>query len=206
MEAVRRGAENLARHVEILRAFQVPVVVALNLFPGDAPAEIDVACAAALAAGAREAVPARPFAEGGAGTLELARAVLAAAREGRGHALLYPDDAPLARKLELLATGVYGAAAVELSHLAAGQLEDAERAGFGRLPVCMAKTHLSLSHDPLLGPSPRGFRFPVRELRICAGAGFVTAVAGEMQLMPGLPAHPRAEAIDLSPAGEPSGV
>jgi formate--tetrahydrofolate ligase len=199
--AVRRGAENLARHLEILDAFAVPVVVAVNVHAADTAAEIDAVCEAARAAGAKAAVPARPFAEGGQGALDLARAVTAAARDRKAPVLLYPDEWPLGRKIEALATRVYGARDVEYTHAAAAQLEDAERLGFGRLPVCVAKTHLSLSHDPLLGASPRGFRFPVRELRICAGAGFVTAVAGDMQLMPGLPARTRAESIDVDADG-----
>ncbi len=205
--ALRRGAENLARHLEIVKAFGVPPIVAVNVFATDTPAEIEATCAAATAAGAAAAVPTRHYAEGGAGALELARAVRAAAQGGaRGVRLLYPDEMPLRRKIELLATRVYGADSVEYTHAAAAQLDDAERFGFGRLPVCMAKTHLSLSHDPLLGSSPRGFRFPVREIRVCAGAGFVTVVAGEMQLMPGLPARPRSESIDVDAEGRIVGL
>lgn len=205
VEAVRRGAENLARHLEILRLLGLPVVAAVNVFASDTSAEIDAVCSAAGAAGAEAAVAVRAHAEGGAGALDLARAVVAACRERRP-ALLYPDELPLGRKIEALATRVYGAGDVEYSHAAAAQLEDAERLGFGRLPVCVAKTHLSLSHDPRLGPSPRGFRFPVREVRICAGAGFVTAVAGDVQLMPGLPARPRAESIDVDAEGRIVGL
>jgi formate--tetrahydrofolate ligase len=206
--AVRRGAENLVRHVEILRAFAVPIVVAVNVYATDTAAEIDAVCDAARAAGAEAAEPARHHAAGGAGALELARAVIAAARDRdrRAPVLLYPDDLPLGRKIETLATRVYGAHDVEYTRVAAAQLDDAERLGFGRLPVCMAKTPLSLSHDPLLGPSPRGFHFPIRELRICAGAGFVTAVAAEMQLMPGLPARTRAESIGVDSDGRIVGL
>ena len=206
--AVRRGAENLARHLEILRAFAVPVVVAVNVYATDTAAEIDAVCDAARAAGAEAAVPARHHADGGAGTLDLARAVIAAARDRDRAApvLLYPDELPLVRKIETLATRVYGARDVEYAHAAAAQIDEAERLGFGRLPVCVAKTPLSFSHDPLLGPSPRGFRFPIRELRICAGAGFVTAVAAEMQLMPGLPARTRAESMDVDPDGRIVGL
>jgi len=204
--AVVRGAENLARHLGIVRAFGVPVVVAVNVFPSDAPAELAAVLEAARAGGAA-AVTATHYAHGSAGALELGRAVLEAAREGPpAPRYLYPEEMPLAAKIEILATRVYGAGAVEHSHAASAQLADLERLGFGRLPICMAKTHLSLSHDPRLGPHPRGFRFPVREARLSAGAGFVTALAGEMQLMPGLPARPAAEVIDLDAEGRVVGL
>ncbi len=205
--AVRRGAENLSRQLAVVGHFGVPVVVAVNAFPSDTPAEIAAAREEALAAGARAAVVATHYAEGGAGAVELARAVADAAREGaKGFRLLYPDEMPLERKIETLATRIYGAASVEYTYAAAAQLAELEKLGFGRLPVCTAKTHLSLSHDPALGPSPRGYRFPVRELRLSAGAGFVTVVAGEMQLMPGLPATPAAEAIDVDAEGRVVGL
>ena len=207
VEAVERGAENLAWHLGVLRQFGVPAVVAVNVFPTDTPAEIAALREKALAAGARAALPTTHYGEGGAGALDLARAVRAAAREAPAALrLLYPDDLPLAAKIEALATRVYGAGSVEYTRRAAAQLEDLERIGFGRLPVCVAKTHLSLSHDPALGPTPRGFRFPVRELGLCAGAGFVTVVAGEMQLIPGLPARPAAESIDVDADGRITGL
>ncbi len=207
VEAVRRGAENLAHHLRILREFRVPVVVAVNAFATDKPAEIDAVCEAAMAAGARAAVPATHHAEGGGGALELAREVGAAVRAGGSRfRFLYPNDLKLAGKIEALATRIYGADSVEYARAAAQQLTELEQLGFSALPVCMAKTHLSLSHDPLLGATPRGFRFPVRELRLAAGAGFVTAIAGDMQLMPGLPAHPAAESIDVAPDGRIVGL
>jgi formate--tetrahydrofolate ligase len=205
--AVRRGAENLARHLRILRQFGLPVVVAANAFSTDTRAEIDALCEAAIASGARAAVPAMHHEQGGRGALELARAVRAAAREdGPGLKLLYDDALPLAEKLEALATRVYGAEGVEHSRAAAEQRDELERLGFGQLPICTAKTHLSLSHDPRLGPHPSGFRLPVRELRLHAGAGFITAVAGDVLLMPGLPAVPAAESIDVMPDGRIVGL
>jgi formate--tetrahydrofolate ligase len=205
--AVRRGAENLARHLRILRHFGLPVVVAANAFPDDTRAEIDALCEAALASGARAAVPSTHYQQGGRGALDLARAVCAAAREeGPVLKLLYGDGLPLAEKIEALATRVYGAEGVDLSRTAAEQREELERLGFGRLPICTAKTHLSLSHDPRLGPHPSGFTFPVRELRLHAGAGFITAVAGDVLLMPGLPAAPAAESIDVTPDGRIVGL
>jgi formate--tetrahydrofolate ligase len=185
----------------------VPVVAAVNVFPADGAGEIEAVREAALAAGAGAAVAARHFAEGGAGALDLARAVEESAREGApGFRLLYPDEAGLAEKIEIVATRVYGAARLELSRTAAAEIEELERLGYGRLPVCVAKTHLSLSHDPLLGPSPRGFVFPVREVQVAAGAGFVTALAGDIQLLPGLPARPAAGEIDVDAEGRPTGL
>jgi formate--tetrahydrofolate ligase len=200
--ALRRGGENLARQLEIVRGFGLPVVVAVNAFPGDTAAELALVRELAREAGARETVTATHYADGGAGARELAGAVTSALRERAPELrLAYPDDLPLDRKIEALATRIYGAAGVEYTHAAAAQLAELERLGFGRLPVCVAKTHLSISHDAKLGPNPRGFRFPVRELRLAAGAGFVTAVAGEILLMPGLPEHPAAEGIDLDADG-----
>jgi formate--tetrahydrofolate ligase len=204
--AVVRGGENLARQLEVVRAFGVPAVVAVNLMPGDAPGEIEAVRRVALEAGARAAVAATPFADGGEGALDLARAALAAAEEGAAFRLLYDDALPLAGKIEALATRVYGAAAVEYTHAAAAQLEELERLGFGRLPICTAKTHLSMSHDPRLGAAPRGYRFPIREVRLAAGAGFVTAIAGDTQLMPGLPARPAAEDVDVGADGRVTGL
>ena len=207
VEAVRRGCGNLARQLGVVQRFGLPSVVAVNAFPSDTAAETGEVFQAARAAGAVAAVASTAFRDGGPGAAELARAVMATIRERTATLqLLYADDLPPARKIETLATSIYGAASVEYSHAAATQLEDVERLGFGRLPVCMAKTHLSFSHDPRLGPSPSGFRFPVRELRVAAGAGFVTAVAGDVQLMPGLPARPAAEDIDVDAEGRIVGL
>lgn len=195
------GAANLAAHLELLRACGLPVVVAVNAGDEDGPAGLEAALDAARAAGADEALVARPFQEGGAGCQALARVVLAAADSGHRSRPLYPDELPLAGKLEVVARRAYGADGVDLSHHAARRLEELERRGFGRLPVCVAKTHLSLSHDPALRGRPRGFRLPVREVRLAAGAGFVTALAGELSFMPGLPAQPAGEAIDLGQDG-----
>jgi len=206
-EAVRRGAENLRLQVENVLAFGVPVVVALNAHPADRPEEHQAAREAALEAGAREAVVASHFERGGEGALELARATSAAAEEGAPEfRLLYPDELPLARKIEEVAARIYRASGVDLSRGAAAQLEDLTALGHGRLPVCIAKTPYSFSHDPLLGPNPSGFRLPVREVRLFAGAGYVTALAGEIVLMPGLPERPAAEDIDLADDGRVLGL
>ena len=206
-EALRRGAENLRLQVENVLAFGVPAVVAVNAHPSDRPEEHAAAREAALAAGARDAVVATHFRDGGEGALDLARSVSAALGDGApGFRLLYPDDVPLRRKIEEVAVRIYRAAGVDFSRTAAAQLEDLASLGHGHLPVCMAKTPFSFSHDPLLGPNPIGFRLPVRELRLYAGAGYVTALAGEIVLMPGLPERPAAEDMDLLPDGRVVGL
>ncbi|HEY3523861.1 MAG TPA: formate--tetrahydrofolate ligase [Candidatus Limnocylindrales bacterium] len=207
VDAVRGGAANLARHVEIVRLFGVPAVVAINAFPTDTDAEIEAVREMALAAGARDAVVARHFTDGGAGAEGLAEAVWAAAAQGAPEfRLLYPDDAPLTEKIEAIALGVYGAAGVDVLPAAAKALARFESAGYGALQVCMAKTQYSLSHDPALLGRPVGFRVPVRDVRLSAGAGFVTPLLGEMRTMPGLPSAPGGERIDIDAAGEVVGL
>jgi formate--tetrahydrofolate ligase len=202
VDAVRLGAENLAAHIGIVRTFGVPVVVAVNSFPSDTPAEVEAVRQAALAAGAEAAVVARHFAEGGAGAEALARAVVEAAEHGApGFRLLYPDDATLGAKIETIATRIYGADGVDETPAAAKAIRRFEELGFGRLPICMAKTQYSLSHDASLLNRPRGWRMPIREVRLSAGAGFVTPLCGDMRTMPGLPSVPGGERIDLDDEG-----
>jgi formyltetrahydrofolate synthetase len=206
-EAVRRGCENLARHLGILRTFGVPAVVALNAFPSDGEAERQAALRAAAEAGARAAVVACPFSDGGAGALELAAEVRKAAAEGApDFRLLYEDSLPIPAKVEAVATRIYGAEGVDWLDGSAAEAEELACLGQGSLPVCMAKTHLSISHDPALGPSPRGFRLPVRRVTLEAGAGFAAVVSGPIRLMPGLPVHPAAEEIDVEPDGTVTGL
>lgn len=204
--AVRRGAENLEQQVANVTRHGVPCVVAVNAFPTDTPAELDAVREAALAAGARDVVAATHYADGGAGAEALARAVLAALAAPAAFRPLYPDDLPLAEKIEVIAREVYGADGVDLAPAAATSLAAITGLGFGALPVCMAKTHLSLSHDPRRLGRPRGFRVPVREARLYAGAGFVTAIAGDIRLMPGLPSHPAGEQIDVDADGNVVGL
>jgi formate--tetrahydrofolate ligase len=205
--AVTAGGANLAKQIENVRLFNVPVVVAINSFPTDTPAEVEAVRGVALAAGAREAVVADHWARGGEGATDLAAAVWAAAEEGApAFKLLYPDDASLTSKIEAIATQVYGADGVDLSQAAATQLAQYEALGFGRLPICMAKSQYSLSHDAALKGRPTGFRLPIREVRLSAGAGFVTPLAGEMRTMPGLPSRPGGENIDLDDDGDIVGL
>jgi len=207
VEAVRRGSANLAAQIENVRIFNVPVVVAINHYPTDTAAEVEAIREVALAAGARDVVVSSHFAEGGAGAEDLARAVWAAAEEGAPEfQLLYPDDLPLREKIETVAVRIYGARGVDELPAATRALKLYEDLGFGNLPVCMAKTHLSLSHDPSLKGRPSGFRVPIREVRLSSGAGFVTPLLGEMRTMPGLPSHPAGESIDIDADGNIVGL
>jgi len=205
--AVRAGAANLAKQIENVTVFGVPVVVAINYFPTDTEAEIAAVREVALAAGARDAVVARHFTEGGRGAIELAEAVWAAASEGApGFRLLYPDEASLREKIETIAVRIYGAGGVDELPAATKALSALEAAGYGHLPICMAKTQYSLSHDASLKGRPSGFRVPIREVRLAAGAGFVTALLGEMRTMPGLPSRPGGENIDIDAEGNIVGL
>jgi formate--tetrahydrofolate ligase len=206
-DGVRRGCANLARHIEIVNGYGVPAVVAINHFPTDRQSEIDVVRQEALAAGARDAVLADHFQQGGDGAADLARAVWSAAADGAPDVRFLTDDsAGLAGQIEAIATRVYGADGVDYSGEAAKSLAEFERLGYGTLPVCMAKTQLSLSHDPALKGRPTGFRVPIRDARLFAGAGFVTAYCGDMLMMPGLPSHPSGEAVDINERGETVGL
>jgi formate--tetrahydrofolate ligase len=207
VEAVRRGSANLAAQIENVRLFNVPVVVAVNHFPTDTEAEVAAIREVALAAGAREVVVSRHFADGGAGAEDLARAVWSAAEVGApDFQFLYPDDAPLREKIETVAVRIYGARGVDELPAATKALKLYEELGYGNLPICMAKTHLSLSHDPSLKGRPTGFRVPIREVHLSAGAGFVTPLLGEMRTMPGLPSHPAGESIDIDVDGNIVGL
>ena len=198
---VQAGAANLVRQISNVRIFGVPVVVAINTFPQDHPSELAAVRAIAKEAGAHGVAECRVWAEGGAGGEELAAAVAMAAGSASEFRPIYPSEWPLTSKIEALATKIYGAARVEYGAEAARQLALFERQGHGGLPVVIAKTHLSLSHDPKLGASPSGYTFPIQEVRLAAGAGFVYALAGDMRTMPGLPAHPAAEHIDIDADG-----
>ena len=172
--------------------FGIPAVVAINSFPTDTPAEVEAIREVALAAGARDAVVATHFVDGGKGATALAEAVWAATEDGTAQfQLLYPDEMPLAEKIETIATKVYGADGVEFLPAARKSLKQFEDLGYGHLPICMAKTQYSLSHDAALKGRPTGFTVPIREVRLSAGAGFITPLCGEMRTMPGLPSRAR---------------
>jgi formate--tetrahydrofolate ligase len=197
---VAAGAANLRKQIANIALHGVPAVVAVNAFPTDHPSEHQVIRDIAAEEGARSAVCTH-FADGGRGATELAEAVAEAAAGPSQFRLLYPDTASLRDKIETVATQVYGAGGVQYSPLAAKQLDTYERAGFGNLPVCIAKTHLSISSDPALKGAPTGWTLPVREVRASAGAGFIYPICGDMRTMPGLNATPAATRIDLDPDG-----
>jgi len=197
---VMAGAANLRKQVANIRLHGIPAVVAINAFPTDHASEHQAIRDIAAELGARAAVCTH-FADGGRGAVELATAVAEAAAEPSQFQLLYPDSASLREKIEIVATKVYGAARVDYSTLAVKQLDTYERAGFGRLPVCIAKTHLSISSDPALKGAPTGWTLPVREVRASVGAGFVYPICGDMRTMPGLGSNPAAARIDLDDDG-----
>jgi formate--tetrahydrofolate ligase len=207
VEAVRVGAANLAKQIENVTIFGVPAVVAINAFPTDTPAEVEAIREVALAAGARSAVVATHFTDGGAGATALAEAVWDATEDpSRSFKLLYPDEMPLVEKIETIVTKIYGGAGIELLPAARKQLKQYEDLGYGNLPVCMAKTQYSLSHDAALKGRPTGFTVPIREIRLSAGAGFIFPLCGEMRTMPGLPSRPGGENIDIDADGNVVGL
>jgi formate--tetrahydrofolate ligase len=202
---VHAGAANLVKQIENVRLHGVTPVVAVNTFPTDHPSEQATIREIAEAVGVRCAVSSH-YVDGGRGALELAEAVDEATREPNEFRHLYPEEASLREKIETVATQVYGAASVEYSPAATRSLDTYERAGFGRLPVCIAKTHLSLSSDPSLKGAPTGWTLPVREVRASAGAGFVYPICGEMRTMPGLGSDPVAAHLDIDDNGDTVGL
>ena len=204
--AVIRGSANLQRHIENVGAFGVPVIVAVNAFDGDTKAEFAAAAAAAKSAGA-EAILCRHWAEGSAGAVDLARAVVALVERGKADFRpLYADDLPLKEKIGTIARRIYRAGDVAYEPAAEKALARFEQAGFADLPVCMAKTQYSFSDDPDLLGAAEGHTLHVREARLSAGAGFVVAICGEIMTMPGLPKIPSAEKIAINAAGEIEGL
>ena len=206
IEALEVGAANLARHLGIVREFGLNAVVAVNRFPGDVDEEIERVRALALEQGAYAAEVNNAFEEGGAGAAALAEAVVAAADEPSSFEYVYPLDAPIEAKIEAIATRVYGADGIFLQPAARERIEQFTELGLQNLPICMAKTHLSLSHDPALTNAPTGFTVTVRELRAYTGAGWIVALCGDMQTMPGLGATPAAMNVDIDDEGKTVGL
>jgi formate--tetrahydrofolate ligase len=204
-DVVHEGAANLRKQIDNVRLHGVTPVVAVNAFPTDHDSEHQALREIAEEAGVRAAVCTH-FARGGKGAVELAEAVAEAAEAPGDFRLLYPDDASLREKIETIATKVYGADGVDYDLTASRQLDAYEQSGFGRLPVCIAKTHLSISSDPTLKGAPTGWRLPVREVRASVGAGFVYPICGDMRTMPGLPMRPAVHRIDLDEHGEVVGL
>jgi formyltetrahydrofolate synthetase len=206
LDAIETGAANLARHLGIVREFGVNPVVAINRFPGDTTEEIELVRKLALEQGAYAAEVNNGFSEGGAGAAALAEAVVAAADEPSNFDFLYPIDAPIEQKIEAIAKRVYGADGIFLLKTARDKIEQFNKGGLDRLPICMAKTHLSLSHDATLTNAPTGFTVTVRDLRAYTGAGWIVALCGDMQTMPGYGANPAAVNVDIDGEGRTVGL
>jgi formate--tetrahydrofolate ligase len=206
LEAVRRGADNLAAHVQIIKQYGLPCVVTINSFPTDTPREIALVKELALNAGAETVVVHEGFGKGGAGAVDLAEAVVAACDRPNTFSFLTPDGTPIEQQIEAIATRVYGAVGIDLQMQALKDLERIKKLGLGTAPVCMAKTHLSLSHDPAQRNRPTGFVLPVRSLVPSAGAGFVVALCGDMQRMPGFGKTPAFAKMDIDEQGRTVGL
>ena len=207
-EAVVAGGANLAHHVGIVRSFGLPVVVAINKFDGDGDDELKAAKDAALEAGAAEAVEITGFTHGGEGGEALAEAVVRAAGTESDSPIqyAYPLDATVRDKVLALAQRTYGAEDVSWTAEARRKLRYFESQGWGSLPICMAKTHLSISHDPTRRGSPSGYTFPISDIRVSVGAGFLYTMAGRIETLPGLPSRPRALDMDVDASGEVTGL
>lgn len=197
LELLEKGIENLAAHVENVQKFGIPAVVAINRFPTDTAAEVELVKKMAQQAGADQAILAEHWAKGGKGAAELAEAVVAACEKPSNFNFLYPLDWSIKQKIEKIATDIYGADGVIYEPLAERQIKSYEQAGLGNLPICMAKTHLSISHDQNLKGRPKGFTVPVREVRASAGAGFIYPLLGAMRTMPGLSSVPAYTKVDI---------
>jgi len=206
LESLSEGVVNLEKHVENMKKFGIPVVVAVNHFPTDTDAEHDFVKQRAVAAGADFAVTHMVHAHGGAGGAELAEAVVEACEMPKDFELLYPDDASIKEKIDKIATEIYGADGVDYLPAAEAKIKLYTDLGYANLPICMAKTHLSLSHDPTLKGRPTGWRLPIRDIRASVGAGFLYPLCGDMRTMPGLPKVPAGDAIDLDENGQVVGL
>ena len=206
LDALRGGIDNLSAHIEIVRAYGLPCVVSINNFPTDTDAEIALIEELAVGAGAETVVVNRAFAEGGKGAIDLANAVVEACERPNTFDFLTPTGAGLKEQIDAIATRLYGADGVDYLPQAEKDIARMEELGFGQVPVCMAKTHLSLSHDPLVLNRPAGFRLPVRSVVPSAGAGFVVVLCGDMQRMPGLGKTPAFQQVDIDEDGRTVGL
>ena len=203
---LRAGLGNLEAHIANTRRYGVPVVVAVNIFPTDSESEVRLIQEASLEAGAVRAAATDHWAKGGEGATALAEAVVVACEQPSEFRFLYPLELPIMDKIKAIATKMYGAADVEYSAKARRQIDDFEKAGFGYLPICVAKTHLSMSHDPSLKGAPTGYTLPVREVRASVGAGFIYPLVGEMRTMPGFGTTPAFMDVDIDDRGEVVGL
>lgn len=206
LESLAEGIGNLEKHVENMKSFGIPVVAVVNHFPTDTDAEHDFIKEHALAAGADFAVSHRLHAGGGVGGEDFARAVVEACEMPKDFRFLYPDDASIKEKIAAIATRIYGADGVDYLPAAEAKIELYGRLGYADLPICMAKTHLSLTHDPAVKGRPTGWRLPIRDIRASVGAGFLYPLCGDMRTMPGLPKVPAGDAIDIDADGNVVGL
>lgn len=206
MPALEKGCENLRVHIENMKAFGIPVVVTVNRFTADRDEEVDFIVKYALDHGAFEACPINPWAEGGAGCTGAAEAVVRACDEPNNFRLLYPDDISIKEKIETVAKSIYRAKGVEYSALAEKKIKLYTKLGFDRLAINMAKTHLSISHDPNLKGAPKDYIIPVKDIRASVGAGFLYPLLGDMRTMPGLPSTPAFHPVDVDEEGRIVGL
>jgi formyltetrahydrofolate synthetase len=198
LELLEAGMSNLIAHIENAQKFGIPVVVAVNSFKDDTQAEVDLVREKAIEAGASDAVVTRHWMEGGKGAVDLAEAVVAACEKPNDFEFLYPlEGTSIKEKIETICKEIYGAADVEYSELAEKKVKLYTKLGFDELPMCMAKTHLSLSHDGSLKGRPTGFTVPIRDIRASVGAGFLYPLVGKMSTMPGLPTRPAYYDVDV---------
>jgi formyltetrahydrofolate synthetase len=204
--AIEEGACNLEKQIENISLFGIPVVVAMNRFSCDTDKEMDFVKKKAKEFGAYDCCVSTVWAEGSKGGTELAKSVIGAAREKSNFKFLYPLDIPIREKIEIIATKIYGAKEVVNSSLAEEKIALYIQRGYDKLPICMAKTHLSLSHDPHLVGRPKDFTLPIRDIRASLGAGFLYPLCGQMKTMPGLPSHPVGEGIDIDAEGNIIGL
>jgi formate--tetrahydrofolate ligase len=204
--AIEEGICNLAKQIENIKIFGIPVVVAINRFNSDTDKEIDFVKKKAIELGADDCAISEVWLKGSKGGMDLAKAVIKAAAQPKKFKFLYPLDIPIKEKIKIIATKIYGAKDVEYAPLAEGKIKLFTERGWDRLPICMAKTHLSLSHDPNLKGRPKDFILPIRDIRASIGAGFLYPLCGTMQTMPGLPSHPVGEKIDINEKGEILGL
>ncbi|MYI40897.1 MAG: formate--tetrahydrofolate ligase, partial [Chloroflexi bacterium] len=203
---VEAGAVNMVRHLENLRKFGVNPVVAINVYTDDSPLEIEAVREIALANGAVGASVAKHWAQGGAGAAELAEMIVSACDSPNDFRLLYPDDMALTDKIETIAREIYRADGVDYAPIASRKLRQYEAQGLRKLPICMAKTHLSLSDDPKLKGAPDGFRISITDVRASAGAGFIYPLCGDVRTMPGLGRMPAAMNVDIDADGKVVGL
>lgn len=206
MEALTKGCKNLAKQIENVRIHGIPCVVAINRFTQDKDEEIELIRKKAIEAGADDALSADVWAKGGSGGIELAKAVVAALDKPHKMKLLYPDDITIKAKIETIATKIYGADGVDYEPLAEERISLYTKLGYDKFPINMAKTHLSLSHDPNLKGAPKGFRVPICDVRASVGAGFLYPILGKMRTMPGLPSVPAATKVDIDEDGKTVGL